>query len=301
MHMEKKYKGVVVPMVTPLNPDYSLDQPAAAQLIQKMESSGVQSFILGTTGEAASLPIQVKKDYIRVAAAQQRSGHLYVGISSNVYEESVALAQEAAHAGADVVVATIPSYYALTEKQSHQYFIDLASKSPLPLIIYNIPATTHVSLSLELIDALSQHPNIVGFKDSERNEERLMTSLSLWSNRRDFSHFVGWAAKSAEALLKGSDGIIPSTGNLEADFYAALYQAARNGDVEEATRLQQYSDELGAVYQSGKTLGESLWALKVLIASEGIGNPTVMPPLQSLSETEAQQLISQYHTIRKVF
>lgn len=299
MFREKKYKGVVVPMVTPLNADFTLDEVAAAQLIQKMESAGVQSFILGTTGEAASLPMNVKKDFIRTAASQSRTGHLYVGISSSVFEESIELAHHAAHAGADAVVATIPSYYALTELQSYQYFSDLASQSPLPLIIYNIPATTHVSLSLELIDKLSTHSNIVGFKDSERNEDRLHASLSLWKNRADFSHFVGWAAKSAEALLLGSDGIIPSTGNLEAGFYKELYDAAMLGDTQGAGQLQTYSDLLGAVYQSGKSLGESLWALKVLISSQGIGQPIVMPPLQSMSEEEASSLVSHYQQIRK--
>lgn len=299
MKKVKKYHGVVVPMVTPLLPDFTLDETAVVQLLKKMQQADVQAFILGTTGEAASLPWSVKKHYVELAGKQPRAGHLYVGISSNCLEESIAMAELAAANGADVVVATLPSYYALSPAQILQYFSDLAAQSPLPLIIYNIPATTHVSLPLDLIDQLSLHANIVGLKDSERSEERLTQSLHLWKDREDFSHFVGWAAKSAEALLLGSDGIIPSTGNLEANFYADLYQSALDGATENAHAHQRYSDALGAIYQKDKTLGESLWALKVLLSGEGIGHAVVMPPLQTLSQEEAEKLKSEYQKIRK--
>jgi 4-hydroxy-tetrahydrodipicolinate synthase len=175
----------------------------------------VLPFILGTTGESASLPFELKADYVRQAGKNKQKGTiLYAGIASNCLEESIELTKISEQAGVDVVAATLPSYYALTESQMKRYFEQLADAIPLPLIIYNIPATTHSSVPLQIIDELSYHSNIIGLKDSERNVERLHESLHLWKDRPDFSHFMGWAAKSAEAMLLGSDGIIPSTGNL---------------------------------------------------------------------------------------
>lgn len=294
----KKYKGVVVPTVTPLNSNFQLDEAAVEKLFQHFYASNVEPFILGTTGEAASIATSIKKQFIKKAASiKQQNSLLYVGISANCFDESIDLAHYSADAGADVLVATIPSYYALTETQTKTYFETLANKSPLPIIIYNIPATTHVSLPLDWLDALSYHPNIVAAKDSERSDERLEQSIALWKDRQDFSHFVGWAARSAKALLLGSDGIIPSTGNVVASIYKTLVEAVAKGDEATAYAMQQLSDDIGAIYQGGKTLGESLWALKVLMQSKGLCEPYVMPPLQGMSEVEQKSLLEKFTLI----
>ena len=141
----------------------------------------ISPFILGTTGEAASLPLQVKKEYVLAAEQNKKMGtQLYVGIGSNVLAESIDFAAYCCLHAVDVVVATLPSYYALTEKQMLQYFNQLADNISLPLFIYNIPATTHMSIPLTVIDELSHHKNIVGLKDSERSDERMLESLKLW-------------------------------------------------------------------------------------------------------------------------
>jgi dihydrodipicolinate synthase/N-acetylneuraminate lyase len=149
-----------------------------------------------------------------------------------------------------------------------------------------------------LIDELSHHPNIVATKDSERSEERLAKSLALWKDRADFGHLLGWAAKSAEALVGGSDGLIPSTGNLVQWIYAEMLIAVKAGDTGKAYEMQQLSDVYGNLYQGGKTLGESLWALKILMQYKGICGDTVMPPLQAISEEEKQKLISSFEAIK---
>ncbi len=298
---EKKYNGVIVPAVTPLTAGFSLDEESATKILQHLSANDVQAFILGTTGEAASLPVGVKENYIKLAGKLKKPGtHLYAGISSNCLEESLEMADYCAAHHVDVVVATVPSYYALTETQTKKYFVQLAEASPLPLVIYNIPATTHVSLSLSMLDELSHHPNIVGAKDSERSDERLARSIALWKDRKDFSHFVGWAARSAQALIDGSDGIIPSTGNLTPAVYKVMLYAVKDGDHAKAHELQTVSDMLGNIYQGGKTLGESLWALKFLMKQRALCEDTVMPPLLPMDEEEKNILKEAYrNTIEK--
>lgn len=294
----KKYSGVVVPVVTPLKAGLSLDEEAAIKILQHLSEYDTQAFILGTTGEAASLPVSVKEDYIKLAGKLKKPGtHLYAGISSNCLEESLEMANHCATNYVDVVVATVPSYYALTELQAKKYFEQLADKSPLPVVIYNIPATTHVSLSLSMLNELSHHPNIVGAKDSERSDERLAQSIALWKNRNDFSHFVGWAARSAQALIDGSDGIIPSTGNLTPAVYRDMLRVVKDGDHKKAHELQAVSDLLGNIYQGGKTLGESLWALKFLMKQKGLCEAIVMPPLLPMGEEEKNILKAAYRDV----
>lgn len=289
----KKYKGIVVPAVTPLTASLTLDAGAVERMLANFRKHHVAPFILGTTGEAASLPLSVKQEYLQTAARLKQPGDvLYAGISSNVLEESVSFAKSCFDAGVDVVVATLPNYYPLTPMQMKAYFEELAGKVPGPLMIYNIPPTVHMSIPLDVVEELSHHPNIVGLKDSERNEERLLAALQLCANRADFSYFAGWAAQSAQTLLKGGDGIIPSTGNFAPGVYDELYNAAVAGDADVANTLQKQSDVLGNVYQGGKTLGESLWALKVLMKKEGLCDTHMMPPLHRLSNEEEQKVLN---------
>ncbi|WP_080055747.1 dihydrodipicolinate synthase family protein [Spirosoma aerolatum] len=289
--MKKKYRGVVVPLVTPLTETYRLDVAAVERMMGNLQAAEAMPFVLGTTGEATSLPMSVKKAYANEAARLKSADMLlYAGISGNCLEESVELSNYCFDVGVDAVCATLPSYYALSDSQMKRYFEQLADQLNGPLIIYNIFATTRMSIPISLIDELSYHPNIVGLKDSERSTERLAESVALWADRPDFSHFMGWAARSAHALLAGSDGLVPSTGNLFPGIYRDMLKAVEEGDEEKAFYYQNQSDLFGHVYQSGRTLGESLWALKVLMQENGLCGTTMMPPLQPLSEQEETEL-----------
>lgn len=274
--MIKKYHGIVVPSVTPLKEDRTLDVAAVERLLPLFP----HPFILGTTGEAPSLPPDLKKQFIRLAGKIKGTGQqLYVGIISNCPDESVEWARIAFGEGADVVVSNLPSYYPLSGDQMRRHFEWLAERVHGPLMLYNIPSTTHHSIPLAIIDELSHHPTIVGIKDSERNEQRLRDSLTLWADRPDFSHLLGWAAKSGEALLNGCNGLVPGSANLDPQLFVDLEKAAIRRDLEEVTRLQALSDQLSASHQRGGTMGGSLAALKALMHERGLCEPYMMPPL----------------------
>lgn len=298
MKIKKKYQGVVIPAVTPVTESFKLDETGVQNMFLNFHSNGVYPFILGTTGEATSLCGDLKNQYIQLAGKLKQPGDmLYAGISSNCLEESVDMAKHCFDNGVDAVVANLPSYYRLSDSQVKKYFENLADQCGGPVIIYNIPATTHMSIGLEVIDELSYHENIVATKDSERSDERLKESLKLWANRPDFSHFLGWAGRSADAILNGSDGLVPSTGNLHPGIYNDMLLAAVEGDTERVHELQRLSDTLGNLYQSGRLLGESLWALKVLMNDAGLCQQHVMPPLQPLGNGEAAALVKSLHEI----
>ncbi len=298
MTNKNKYKGVVVPAVTPITSNLKLDEAAVEKIFTYFHEHQVMPFINGTTGESTLLPYSLKKEFIKVAAKLKTPGDvLYAGISASCFEDSVEQAKLYLDEGIDVVAATLPAYYILSADQMKRYFEQLADQVPGPIIVYNIPTTTGMSIPLKVINELSFHENIVGTKDSERSEARLKDSLELWSGREDFCHFLGWANKSAEALIKGSDGLVPSTGNLYPGIYSEMYKAVKSGDHEKALQLQKVSDLLGDVYQKGKLLGESLWALKVLMYELGLCGEYVMPPLYSLPDEEKNKLLKNFRNI----
>lgn len=234
------------------------------------------------------MPEEEKTVVIETMAKFRGEGVTLFGcVSDTCLEAMIRRAKVFADLGAEVLVAHLPSYYKLGDAAILKWYEALAEESPLPLMIYNIPTTTHMSIPLELVDRLSHHPNIVGLKDSERDEQRLRASLELWKDRDDFSHFTGWAARSFDALKAGSDGIIPSSGNLIPQVYDALYRAACDQDEQKGRLMQKISDEVGLLYQGGRLLGESLAALKTMLEALHLCTAFTLPPIYPLAEEEA--------------
>jgi len=107
------------------------------------------------------------------------------------------------------------------------------------------------------------------------------------------------AAKSDYALQHGSDGLIPSTGNLITSIYHQMELAVANKDLTRTAEMQELSDSFGNLYQAGRTLGNSLWALKVLMYQKGLCDPNMMPPLQAGSKEETASLIESFQELSK--
>ncbi|WP_192579136.1 dihydrodipicolinate synthase family protein [Dyadobacter aurulentus] len=289
--MKKKFSGVVVPMITPVHADLTIDVPAAEKLVHYLTSNGAAPFILGTTGESASIGRAEKKKLVEatVKAAAGRS-IVYAGISGNAVTDSIEDAHHYQDLGADVFVATMTSYYPADADQMLRYFTLLADKVPAPLIIYNIPATTHLSIPLDVVEQLSTHPNIVGFKDSERSVERLERSVSLWKDRSDFAFLTGWAAQSLRALQLGADGIIPSTGNLAPKLYDTLSRSVAEGNGQVAENAQLKADRISEIYQKDRTLSYSLPALKAMMSAYGLCQACMLPPMFQLAADEEKSI-----------
>ena len=292
MKTEKKYCGVVVPMVTPVTKEGRLDTEAVDRIVKFFAEAGVSPLLMGTTGEGNSVSREDGLLMVQTAAkAMHHRRYVYAGLTGNCFEEQVAQAEAYTRAGADVIVATLPTYYALTAEQMENYYRQLADRITGPLMLYNILATTHMSIPVDVISRLADHPNIVGVKDSERDLERMAACIDLARGRDDFSYFCGWAAQSAHALELGGDGIVPSTGNFVPEMFRQLYDAAVSGDMATANRLQDETNEMAKIYQKDRTLGQSLAALKVMMGTKQLCGPEMLMPLTRLTREEEKNII----------
>lgn len=287
----KKYAGVVVPMVTPVTSTGCLDTDAVKRIIKSFADNAVNPLLMGTTGEGNSVSQAEARLLVETAVeAAEKRITIYAGLTGTCVSEQLAQADAFAEAGADVIVATLPSYYALTPEQMEAYYRQLADHSKRPVMLYNILATTHMTIPVEVVKRLADHENIVGLKDSERDLDRMAEIIAFTREREDFSYFCGWAAQSAHSLALGGDGIVPSTGNFTPGMFARLYRAALNGDKPTAMQMQDTTNEIAKIYQAGRTLGQSLTALKVMMQTDGLCSPDVLPPLTRLSEEEEQAI-----------
>ncbi|MBR5849770.1 MAG: dihydrodipicolinate synthase family protein [Alistipes sp.] len=289
----KQYAGVVVPMATPVK-NGSVDLEAVTTIIRSFVEAGVDTLVMGTTGEGNSVALGEGIDMVHTAVeAAEGKIRIYAGVTGLCLKEQLSQIEGFARAGADVAVAVLPSYYALTEEQMVEYYTALADASPLPVMLYNILATTHLSIPVEAVRKLAEHPNIVGLKDSERDLERMEACIAIAKSREDFTYFCGWAAQSAHSLELGADGIVPSTGNFVPKHFRALYDAAVEGDMEEANRLQSVTDDMAKIYQQGRPLGKQLAALKCIMEQCELCGKEMLPPLTMLTEAEYQQIVEQ--------
>ena len=286
-----RYRGVVVPMVTPVTEKGALDVPAVERIIEFFAQNNVAPLLMGTTGEGNSVSASDGLLMVETAGKAAKGRILiYAGLTGNCFAEQLSQAQAYTAAGADVIVATLPSYYALTAEQMYGYYKALADNITGPLMLYNILATTHMTIPVDVVKRLADHPNIVGLKDSERDLERMRQCIDISRDREDFAYFCGWAAQSAYSLSIGGDGIVPSTGNFVPDMFNDLYSAATGGDMDTANRLQDETNEIAKIYQAGRTLGQSLTALKVMMQTKGLCDPWMLMPLTRLSAEEEQSI-----------
>ncbi len=284
MAKQKKYHGVVVPMVTPFTAKGDIDLDAAEKIVDHLVGAGVCPFALGTTGEAPSIGPSVKARLVE-AVVNKSAGRMltYAGIMDNCLTSSVEMAEQFFELGVDAVVACVPSYYPLTGDDILSYFEKLAKQVSGPLMLYNIPMTTGVSIPLEMIDQLSHLPTIIGLKDSLKDVDRMKQAIDLWKDREDFAYLSGCTSLSTTALAMGADGIVPSVGNIAPVLFNKLYHAVLNGDPEQAKQCQSRSDKIADLFQKNRGLSESLPMLKAIMHVLGFCEPKVLPPLRDIT------------------
>lgn len=300
MKIEKRYHGVVVPMVTPITNEGKADTEAVKRIITNLAAHNVAPLIMGTTGEGNSVPADMGVELIKAAkSAAQGKVTIYAGLPGNCISEQLAAAGRFIDAGADVIAATLPCYYSLTAEQMENYYTTMANELTVPLMLYNINITTHMSIPMDVIERLSHHNNIVGLKDSQNDLERMAEALKLFADRDDFSYFCGCAANSAKALALGADGIVPSVGNYLPKMYQDLYEAGIKGDNEKAEELQQKTIEIGKINTAGLTLGQSLAGLKAIMHKLGLCETFMLPPLTALDKETEERILSDFEKIMK--
>ncbi len=294
----KKYSGVAVPMVTPFTSEGKIDFDASIKIADSIVNNKLNLFIAGTTGEGPSQDISNKLKFARFMVEKYSgAATIYAGVADNCAAKATELANSFFDVGIDVTAVHLPSYYPIADYQIEKYFESIINRVDGPVILYNITATTKLSIPLEVIEKFSHDPKVVGLKDSERDIDRFYKAIDSFKDRSDFSYFIGWGAKCAEGLLRGADGMVPSTGNFCPSMYAEMYEATLNSDEENTFRLQKETDEIALIYQKDRKLSESLAALKVMMNTAGLCEKNVLQPLTLLEPWEEERIVARTREI----
>jgi 4-hydroxy-tetrahydrodipicolinate synthase len=294
-----KHHGTVVPMVTPVTPAGELDESSVDRLVDSLLAGGVEGiFVAGTTGEGAYVPPPFRRRLVQRVANRVRGQCLVYAGLGDLRAADFDAANDYFRAGANVGVAHPPISTPVPTGELAGWYQALLKHLEGPLILYNIPSTTGVSIPLDTVEKLADHPKVAGIKDSENNPKRHAELLKRLGNRPGFSIFIGVGALMADGLKQGAHGIVPSVGNLIPKVCHDLCASAQRGDWKEAAQHAARMDAVAALYQNGRTLGQSLAALKAALHHRGVCAPYVLPPLLPLSTTELEYLRSQMSVLQ---
>ncbi len=287
--LPKPLRGVVPPMVTPLLDNETLDIEGLERLVAHILSGHVHGlFLLGTTGEAPDLSYALRHELVkRVCKLVAGRVPVLVGVTDTVFPESLRLAATAEKAGAAAVVAAPPYYFAPGQPELVEYYNHLANRLPLPLFLYNMPAHTKVMIDPYTVRTLSEHPNIIGHKDSSANIVYFNAVRHSLRERPDFSVLMGPEEALGEVVLMGGHGGICGGANLFPQLFVDMYNAAVAQDVQTVRQLQERVMTIsGSLYGVGRHVSSFLKGVKCSLDLMGVCSDVMAEPFSRFREEE---------------
>lgn len=284
------FRGSLVALVTPMHRDGSVDYDSLARLLDWHNEKGTTGIVvLGTTGEAATIEADERREIIKLSVSRLRGKvPVIVGTGANATNHAIEMTKEAQALGAQAALLVTPYYNKPTQEGLFQHYRAIAKAVSIPQILYNVPSRTACDLLPQTVARLSTFSNIVGFKEATGNINRLRDLKSLNISMDLFSGDDGTAL---EFMLTGGDGVISVVANVAPDLMVQLCDAALSGDIGVANKI---NSQLSPLYQSLFAETNPIptkWALEKMGFIQG----GIRLPLTALSERCYAQVESAMH------
>ncbi|MFC3146574.1 4-hydroxy-tetrahydrodipicolinate synthase [Piscinibacterium candidicorallinum] len=233
------FTGSIVAIVTPMFEDGSIDWDSYRNLIDWHVAEGTSAIVaVGTTGESPTVSVEEHCELIKFAVeAAGKRIPVIAGSGGNSTREAIELTAYAKSVGADASLSVVPYYNKPTQEGLFQHFKAIAEKVDLPVILYDVPGRSVVSLAVETTVRLSKVPGIVGIKDATGD---LVKHVELTMRLPDnFSLLSGNDDTALGYVLLGGHGVISVTANIAPRAMAAMVAAARAGKLDDARALNK--------------------------------------------------------------
>ncbi len=283
-------RGVIVPLVTPFNEDYSIDVAAIEDHIEYLQKAGVHGiFINATTGEFTSLNIGERKFLAEKGRELVTSVFYLVGTASSNTFDVIELTRHASDIGADYAVIAPPYYCPLNEGALFKHYSMIAEKTDIPIILYNIPSCSN-PLSSSLIRRLAlEYSNIVGVKETIDSIKRVRdVILEVKGERNDFKIFTGLDDHFFNTLLLGGDGGIMACANFAPELHLGVWKAFQEKRFEDALEGARMLARLSKVYDLASSFGS---AIKLAMSLMGFPIKPILRPPYVIDGAEVKERI----------
>ncbi|MBB6120851.1 dihydrodipicolinate synthase family protein [Nocardiopsis algeriensis] len=288
------YTGVVPPIVTPMDANGEIDTASLERLVDFLVDAGVTGiFALGSSGESAYLT-EAQRDTVLDVIVGAVSGRVPVlaGCIETTTHRALDRARSAAARGADALVATAPFYTRTHPSEIDRHFREIAARTELPLLAYDVPVSVHSKLDADQLLALAADGVIAGVKDSSGDDPGFRDLVIGARELPEFSVLTGHEAVVDAMMLMGADGVVPGLGNVDPAGYVRLLQACEKGDWAAAREEQERLIRLFRIVRAvepgtagGSTAG--VGAFKCALALLGvIDDATPALPMRPFTEVE---------------
>lgn len=232
--------GVIVPLLTPMNADETINEKELRNQINHQINSGIHGvFPLGTNGEAYILNFDEKVEVLKIVVDEVNGRvPVYAGTGCVSTKETISLSLKAKEIGVDILSIVTPYFASASQEELYNHFKEVAENVDLPIVLYNIPARSGNSISPSTVEKLSKIQNIVGVKDSSGNFDNMLQYIEKTRSRKDFSVLSGNDSLILWCLLAGGKGGIAGCANVFPRTMSSIYNTFLEGNLEEARRLQ---------------------------------------------------------------
>lgn len=280
------FTGSAVALVTPFDAQGNVDEKALRQLIKWQLCAGTKALaVCATTGECATLS-DAEWSRIVALAVEQTEGKIPViaGTGRNDTMHSLRLHKQAKQLGAQAVLAVTPYYNKTTQAGLIEHYTLLAEQGELPMLLYNVPSRTGMSIQAETYAELAKHPNIYGVKEASGDFGLLLKLKKLCPP--DFALYSGNDDQIVPILALGGLGVISTAANVIPETMQYICQAFAEGNVQAAAAEQiAIQPLLEALFSEVNPI-----PVKTALARMGKISPGMRLPLTALGKANAQRL-----------
>ncbi|KAM9770416.1 4-hydroxy-2-oxoglutarate aldolase, mitochondrial [Menidia menidia] len=283
------FSGIYPPIATPFTAQEAVDYEKLEENLQKYAAVPFKGLVVqGSNGEYPFLTEEERLEVVRTARRSLPADKLLVaGSGCESTRATVALTEKMASAGADAVLVVTPCFYKgkMDSRALIHHFTKVADSSPVPVLLYSVPANTGLDLPLDAVLELCQHPNVRGLKDSGGDITRIGLIVHK-TKTQDFQVLAGSAGFLMAAYCVGAVGGVCALANVLGPELCELERLCVAGRWEEARALQQRLIEPNAAVT--RKLGVP--ALKQAMQWFGFHGGACRSPLRPLTEEETRQL-----------
>ena len=248
-------KGIIPPIVTPMNADESVNIPELRNQVERQIAGGVHGiFPFGTNGEGYILSLKEKEEILE-AVVDQVKGRIpvYAGSGCISTQDTIYMSKRAEELGADVLSIITPSFAVASQKELYDHYVEVAKHVNIPIVLYNIPPRTGNKLLPETVAKLAKDVDVImGAKDSSGDRDNLKAYIDLTQDLdKDFSVLAGNDGNILFCLQNGGKGGIAGRANLWPKTVASIYNYFVAGELDKAQEAQNAVAALQRVFKFG--------------------------------------------------
>lgn len=239
--MASPLSGIFTPNITPLDKQGRVDEDMLCSYVDWLIEKGVDGlYPNGSTGEFTRFTAEERRRIVKVLADHVRGRvPILAGAAEANVQETIAACNAYGDMGVAAVAIVAPFYYKLSPEAVYQYFKEIADSARVPVTLYNIPLFAS-PIDVQTVTRLAMDcPQIVGIKDSSGDLPNMMRMMAaIRPQRPDFCFLTGWEAALAPMLIAGCDGGTNATSGIVPELTGAIYRAVRDGQWQQAIKLQ---------------------------------------------------------------